>query len=191
MTKAPSGRKGTLQVVAGLLLFSAVIRIAGGATDAMALSSTVSEQPEKSSEPVSTDQSPATDILAALRAREARLNERESRMADRMQALRVAEQKMTQQLAALTRAEEALSDTIALADSASELDLARLTTVYENMAAKDAAALFEQMPPQFAAGFLGMMEPIIAAKVMAGLAPETAYSFSVVLAGRNAQVPTQ
>ena len=190
MIKAPSGRKGTLQVVAGMLVFSAVIRIAVGATDAMALSSPTSEQHEDS-ESISADQSPAMDILAALRAREVRLTERESRMADRMQALRVAEQEITQQLVALTRAEEALSDTIALANSASELDLARLTTVYENMAAKDAAALFEQMPPQFVAGFLGMMEPIIAAKVMAGLAPETAYSFSVVLAGRNAHVPTQ
>ncbi|MFT5064983.1 MAG: flagellar motility protein MotE (MotC chaperone) [Yoonia sp.] len=190
MTKATSGRRGTLHVIAGLLIFSAVIRVAVGATDAMANSPAVIEK-AKEITPSAPQLSPTKDILTALQARDDRLTEREARMADRMQALRVAEQEMTQQLAALLQAEEALSATIALADSASELDLARLTTVYENMAPKDAAALFEQMPPRFAAGFLGMMDPTVAAKVMAGLAPETAYSFSVVLAGRNAQVPTQ
>jgi len=59
------------------------------------------------------------------------------------------------------------------------------------MAPKDAAALFEKMPPQFAAGFLGMMDPIAASKIMAGLTPETAYSFSVVIAGRNALTPKE
>lgn len=190
MTKAASGRRGTLHVIAGLLVFSAVIRVAGGATDAMANGSTETEEAMEVT-PTAPQLSPAMDILTALQARDDRLTEREARMADRMQALRVAELELTQQLAALTQAEGALSATIALADSASELDLARLTTVYENMTPKDAAALFEQMPPRFAAGFLGMMDPTIAAKVMAGLAPETAYSFSVVLAGRNAQVPTQ
>lgn len=190
MAKPSMRRRGTLQVIAGLLVFSAVIRIAVGATDAMANSHEPVE-PAVLTDPVDIADSPVTDILAALQAREDRLKEREGRMADRMQALRVAEQEVTQQIVALEQAEQALSATIALADSASELDLARLTTVYENMAPKDAAALFEQMPPQFAAGFLGMMDPTVAAKVMAGLLPETAYSFSVVLAGRNALVPTQ
>jgi len=36
-----------------------------------------------------------------------------------------------------------------------------------------------------------MMRPDIAASIMTELAPETAYSFSVMLAGRNANTPTQ
>lgn len=190
MAKPTMRRRGTLQIIAGLLVFSAVIRIAVGATDAMANSPDPVE-PMASPDPIAVVDSPVANILAALQARENRVEEREGRMADRMQALRVAEQEIVQHIAALEQAEQALSATIALADSASELDLARLTAVYENMAPKDAAALFEQMPPQFAAGFLGMMDPTVVAKVMAGLQPETAYSFSVVLAGRNALVPTQ
>jgi flagellar motility protein MotE (MotC chaperone) len=173
-----------------LLIFSAVIRIGVGATDAMANSPPASDETIVE-DLASAQETPASGLLAALQAREARLTAREARMADRMQALQVAEQEVLQNLTALLDAEAALSATIASADTASESDLARLTTVYENMAPKDAAALFEQMPPQFAAGFLGMMDPTAAAKVMAGLAPETAYSFSVVLAGRNALVPKQ
>ena len=53
----------------------------------------------------------------------------------------------------------------------------------------EAAALFEEMDPRFAAGFLGRMPAPAAAAIMAGLSPKTAYSFSVLLAGRNANAP--
>ena len=79
--------------------------------------------------------------------------------------------------------------TLSLADEASEKDILRLTSVYENMKPKDAAILFEQMEPNFAAGFLGRMRPDIAAEILSGLSPEVAYSISVILAGRNANVP--
>ncbi len=169
---------------------SAFMRITIGATAAVANSPepAVEPAPIQTNEPTMV---PSASLLNAFKDREARLAAREAQFADRMQALRVAEAELTEQLAALQRAEKALSDTIARADTASQSDLDRLTTVYENMAPKDAAALFEQMPPPFAAGFLGMMEATAAAKIMAGLSPETAYSFSVVLAGRNANVPRQ
>lgn len=190
MTQNLRRRRGPLQVISGLLILSAVMRLTVGAGEAFANSADELE-PIESTQVQQPDASPSSDLLAALRAREERILAREARFADRLQALNVAEGEIVEQLAALRLAEEALSATIALADSAAETDLGRLTTVYENMAAKDASALFEQMPPQFAAGFLGMMDPVAAAKVMAGLTPETAYSFSVVLAGRNALVPTQ
>ena len=50
---------------------------------------------------------------------------------------------------------------------------------------------FEEMTPEFAAGFMARMRPDTAAAVMAGLEPATAYSISVVIAGRNARVPTE
>lgn len=192
MTRTLRRKRGPLQVIVGLLVISAVMRLTVGAGEAFA-NSPAEIEPELA-EPVQSqhaDASPSSDLFAALRAREERIIAREARFADRMQALNVAEGEIAEQLAVLRQAEEALSATIALADTAAETDLGRLTTVYENMAPKDAAALFEQMPPPFAAGFLGMMDPVAAAKVMAGLTPETAYSFSVVLAGRNALVPTQ
>ncbi len=182
-----SGR-GTLHVIAGLLIASAVARIsvqagpalANGAEDNMIPAATTTSSPQETSA-----------LLAAFQARETRLAERESQLRDRMQALRVAELEIEEKLSALRVAEEELSATIALADSAAATDLGQLTTVYENMKPKEAAALFEEMPPQFAAGFLGMMRPDAAALIMTQLEPETAYSFSVVLAGRNANVPTE
>ena len=82
-------------------------------------------------------------------------------------------------------------DLLAVAEKAAEGDLSRLTSVYEAMKPKDAAALFEAMEPEFAAGFLGRMRPDAAAGIMTGLSPETAYMISVVLAGRNARAPTE
>ena len=139
-------RRGPLQVIVALLVMSAVMRITVGAGEAFANSPLETE----TDEPVvvqKSDASPSSDLLAAFQAREARITEREARFADRMQALNVAEGEITKQLTALRYAEEELSATIALADAAAETDLGRLTIVYENMAPKDAAALFEQMPP--------------------------------------------
>ncbi|WP_341367493.1 magnesium transporter MgtE N-terminal domain-containing protein [Yoonia sp. BS5-3] len=179
--------RGTLHLIAGLLVASAIVRIGAQSGPALAEGATMATEVEpETTPPVETDA-----LLAAFQAREARLVTQEAQLRDRLQALRVAEVEIEEKLQALRDAEEALSATIALAESASETDLAQLTTVYENMKPKDAAALFEEMTPQFAAGFLGLMRPDAAAQIMTELEPETAYSFSVVLAGRNANVPTQ
>ena len=179
---------GALRVISALLIVSACIRFVAGATDAMANSP---DSDAVAEEETQIPASPNEDISAAFLLREERLLEREAKLADRIQALNVAEIEISKQLAALQEAEDSLKATIEMVDSASETDLDRLRLVYENMAPKDAAALFEKMPPQFAAGFLGMMDPIAASKIMAGLTPETAYSFSVVIAGRNALTPKE
>lgn len=187
--------KGTLLILACLLIGSAVLRIGADAGQAIART----EEPENQADmaahaPVPQACEPEPDVaamLAAFATREARLKEKEAQVANRMQALSVADQEIEKKLAELTRAEEALRETLALADTAAEDDLSRLTAVYENMKPKEAAMLFEEMDPQFAAGFLGRMQPGAAAGVMAGLSPQTAYAVSVILAGRNANVPTE
>ena len=92
-------------------------------------------------------------------------------------------------MAKLAAAEEKLNETLARADGASEADLTRLTDVYQSMKPKDAAALFATMAPEFAAGFLGRMRPEASAAILSGMSPENAYTISVILAGRNANVP--
>jgi flagellar motility protein MotE (MotC chaperone) len=181
-------RRGALQAVAFLLLASAVVRISVEVSPALANEAAILTE-----DIVVSDVGPseAGTLLSALQAREAQLTARESQLESRMGALRIAEEEIALQLQALLRAESELSATIALADRAAETDLAQLTTVYENMKPKEAADLFTEMPPQFAAGFLGMMRPEAAALIMTELEPEIAYSFSVVLAGRNAMVPTE
>jgi len=130
-------------------------------------------------------------MLEAFKAREDRIERQEAELRDRLQALKIADREIDQKLADLKAAEDRLRETIKVAESASKNDLDRLTKVYESMKPKQAAALFEQMDPNFAAGFLGRMRPEAAALIMAGLSPEAAHSFSVVLAGRNANVPRE
>jgi flagellar motility protein MotE (MotC chaperone) len=178
--------------VGGLLLASALLRSAIGASEALAKG-----EPDPGAAPAPVVAEPAAvvaeadilPLLAALDAREARLDRRAEEIAVRMQALTLAEEEIAQKLAALEEAEQALRATLALARTAAEDDLTRLTEVYANMKPKQAAALFEQMDPDFAAGFLSRMQPGAAAAIMAGMTPETAYLVSVIVAGRNAEVP--
>jgi len=184
--------RGALFTISVLLIGSAVLRIALNASEAIALEKSqpkteASETPEASCETVGD----LNSMLAAFREREERVAAQEQQIKNRMQALAVADEKIDQKLAALSKAEKDLRATLALADSAAETDLAQLTTVYENMKPKDASALFEQMAPEFSAGFLGRMKPASAASIMAGLSAERAYSISVILAGRNANVPKE
>jgi flagellar motility protein MotE (MotC chaperone) len=131
------------------------------------------------------------EVLEALTARETRLDAREADLVSRQAALAAAQDRVAEKLAELRAAEEALRGTLALAEGAAEGDVARLTSVYERMKPKEAAALFETMAPEFAAGFLGRMNPEAAAAILAGLPPEVAYSLSAILAGRHAAVPTE
>lgn len=191
-SRMPS-RKRVLHLIGGLMVASAVVR--GVPVGQAVAESSVQAASEDSATMAVTENEPTTPdagtLLSALQERETELEERERALEERLLAMQVAEAELMEQLTALTEAEEALRGTIALADSAAENDLERLTRVYENMKPKDAAALFEEMSPQFAAGFLGMMEPVSAAGIMTLLEPETAYSVSAVLAGRNAGVPTE
>lgn len=182
-------RRRVLAPVLLLLLGSAALRLAIGAEAALA-------EGEAASDPAAPPQvadcpmpEVSDEVIAALTAREARLTTAELQFADRMQALRVAETEIDTKLAELRAAEDSLARTLALADSAAEDDVARLTAVYENMKPDQAAALFQQMDPAFAAGFLARMRPDAAAGILSGLPPETAYTISALLAGRNANAP--
>jgi len=127
--------------------------------------------------------------LDRVRGRAEALDARETALDEREQSLRVSRQLVEGELARLEALETRLESLLALSDEAAETDLGRLTTVYETMDPADAAALFERMEPSFAAGFLGRMRADAAAGVLAALDPAVAYSFSVLLATRNAQAP--
>lgn len=179
--------RGTLTMLATLMLVSALVRFGIGVSEAL----TTQPAPPV---PIDVAESAPPDpgpLLVALQSREARLFEQEAALASRLQALALAEQELDRQITALEDAEARLSATLAFADQAAERDIARLTEIYEAMKPADAAALFQEMDPRFGAGFLARMRPEAAAVVMAGLTPELAYSVSVILAGRHAAVPTQ
>lgn len=199
VTKRRSGRGTTLLIVA-MLVVSALLRIGAGSGEALAQAGVQREEQAMPKEPVATrgdttaesatlNRGEKSALLSALREREKRVRAREAQIDMRRRALEVADAEIMKRLEALEQAEDNLRQTLALADEAAEGDLARLTTVYENMKPKDAAALFATMEPDFAAGFMGRMRPDAAAAVMAGLPPDVAYSISVILAGRNANAP--
>ncbi len=192
--------KGALLTAAVCLLASGLLRI-GDPTRAIARELSLQTQPETNQEtPELSEVQPADpaaclalaepgSLLAALHEREQQLDARQEQIASRLQALAVAESKMQENTAALVRAEQRLAATLAIADQASEKDLASLTAVYENMKAKNAADLFSNMAPDFAAGFLSRMRADSAAGIMSNLPPESAYAISVVIPGRNARAP--
>ncbi|MFT5869731.1 MAG: flagellar motility protein MotE (MotC chaperone) [Paracoccaceae bacterium] len=132
---------------------------------------------------------PVEEALSLVRSRLMDLEAREITLAEREQAIGVAQEIVEQQLQALGDAGDRLENMLALSDTAAEDDLAQLTRVYESMSAADVAAVFEQMEPAFAAGFLARMQSEAAAGLLSELRPETAYSLSVLLAARNSSAP--
>ncbi len=208
----PSGR-GSVTLIAILLFSSAAIRLLTSGSEAFAqdgqlptaqmpaaMEAGAPNKPNANSLDQETGQTQRlsnvtrsrneiSGLIAALTEREAQVAEREKKLEMRLRALSIADHEIEKRLLSLSETENKLRATLSLADEASEKDLLKLTSVYENMKPKDAAALFEQMEPNFAAGFLGRMRPEAAASVMAGLSPQVAYSISVILAGRNANAP--
>lgn len=179
--------RGVLGVITVMLVGSALIRLGAGSGAALARDQLLEEAPVPPAAEGCVPRAELEPMLTAFAEREASIAAEEERIAERLAALAAAEARLAETIAELEGAEAALAGTIARADTAAEEDLARLTAVYEAMKPKDAARLFETMAPEFAAGFLARMRPDAAAALFSGLPPETAYSVSVILAGRNAR----
>lgn len=189
MTPRPRGPvRGVLMVLAGLMLVSGVIRVGLGVSLAQAVPAPEPPALDHSRDPCGTT---PKALAEALRQREERLITQEAAIAGRLAALALADKALETRLAQLEAAEATLSATLARADGAAEDDVSRLTSVYESMKPKDAAALFTAMAPDFAAGFLSRMRPEAAAAVLSGMGPDSAYAVSVLMAGRNARAPTE
>lgn len=197
--KKATRRPGALFWVALLLLSSAILRMGLEVGPAIAREALNDEEEQVQPEvvepfalkPQIPDAGDLEALLREIQNREAALSERERQIEDRMKALEVADTAIRKKMDELVEVEAALRETLVLADGASEEDLGRLTSVYEKMKPKDAAALFETMDPAFSAGFLARMRPDAAAGIMAKLSPQAAYSISAILAGRHALVPKE
>lgn len=187
--------RGILLFLTGLMLTSGAIRLGAGWSEAQALTTPAAgETADAAPQPslaADTCTKTTPEVLAAFREREERLTTREYAAEERIAALSIAEDLIRKRLAELEAAETALAETLARADGAAEGDLTRLTSVYEAMKPKEAAALFAAMDPQFAAGFLGRLRPDAAAAILSGMEAQSAYAISAILAGRNVRVPTR
>lgn len=179
-------RAGPLTVIAAILVLSAALRLVGVSSEALALNAS-DDAPQPSRAMAVPPAGELDAMLDSFRAREERIAQEEARIEQRLKDLREAEKAVQAQIAELELSESRLRALLAIASTAAEDDVARLTSVYENMKAKDAAIVFEQMQPAFAAGFLARMRPDAAAKILAGVSPQAAYAISVTLAGRHSE----
>ena len=187
MTKPrPRSGRGTLLILTMFLAASGALRV--GSDVGSALANSVVETPVPAGDPQTCPATPLA-LAEALSAREGQVAARETAIADRMAALALSEAAIMARIDEMTAAETSLKRTLQIADGAAEVDLTRLTAVYEAMKPTDAAKLFAEMAPEFAAGFLGRMTPGAAAAVMSGMDPAKVYSISVLIAGRNALAP--
>jgi flagellar motility protein MotE (MotC chaperone) len=181
--------QGALFVVAMLFASSGALRLGSGIGAALAKSESEEAAPAAETEPATCEMPSA--LSQALTLREDRVAAQEASLKDRLAALALADAAITKRMEELRAVEEELKATLALADGAAEEDIQQLTAVYQAMKPKDAAALFETMSPEFAAGFLGRMPPESAAAILSGMSSEAAYGISVIVAGRNADVPKE
>lgn len=173
-------------LIAVCLVLSAGLRLADGS---VAFAQELEAQAgQAAAAPAASD---AEALLEAIRAREAQLADQEKRLADRQQELNVAEAKLAEQLAAFETAQKQLEDTLALADSAAEKDIARMTAVYENMKPAEAARIVGRMDVTFASGLLVRLRPEIAAAILTSMEPDAAYAITLTISSRNAAVPTE
>ncbi|AJE44823.1 MotE family protein [Celeribacter indicus] len=200
MTAAKSKRqrragRGALWMIALIFVLSAAVRLASGTGAAIARELSDLSQGTLDDAPASenfcrSDEETGT-LVRALVSREKEVREKELMIAQKMKAVELGKAEVLENLAALEEAEQRLAATMTRSQTAAEDDLSKLTAVYEAMKPKEAAALFEAMSPEFAAGFLGRMRSDAAGAILAGLTPETAYTVSVILAGRNAAAPRE
>ena len=179
------------RVIVMLLVVSGAIRLGGvGLAIAKQEAGAAQDQTHASGQLCEPSEDIAS-LLGVIEARTKELDAQELALLDRAQALEVAKVLIDENLERLAAMEENLAATVSQVDGASESDLESLTSVYESMKPKVAAALFEQMSPDFAAGFLGRMNAAAAAGIMSNVSSDKAYAISVVLAGRNANAPRQ
>ena len=187
-------RRWVLRIIVLLFVSSGVLRFFGetGAVLAREMSEMGrSEQISSEVEPmICPPGSEIAEMMMEIQERDAELEARKIELEELEGKLVNAKIEIESKIVAMVETETALAATMAMANSAAENDLLQLTTLYESMKPQDAAALFSEMDPDFSSGFLARMRPEAAAAVMAGLEPQTAYAISVILAGRNAEVPT-
>jgi flagellar motility protein MotE (MotC chaperone) len=178
-------KHGLLESFAILLFVSVGLRFLAFSNLAIAEDSAPVESSE--TQPLSTcmDDIGLQTMLEDLLQREKHIQSQELLLTEKERSIQYASDQVQRNLQDLKATQDHLAALIAVSDGAAEADLARLTSVYESMKPKDAAALFEAMEPDFAAGFLARMRPDAAASVLSGISPATAYAISVVLAGRN------
>jgi flagellar motility protein MotE (MotC chaperone) len=130
-------------------------------------------------------------LLATLRVREAQLDDRMRKIAEKERVIEAAEVRLRDQMAELEGVETRLANLIRVADKASENDVGKLIAAYQTMGGKKAGPIFETIDSTFAAGLISRMDNAPAAEILSAITPEKAYEITILVASQNARGPLE
>lgn len=139
----------------------------------------------------STDSCEPSELMNILKQQEQNITERTLRLDAREKALDIARSRIMERLEAMETAKADLEATITHVERAAQKDVQHLVDMYTSMKPKQAGEIFNTMQPDFAAGLVGQMKATVASAILANMDSEKAHAVSVVMAGRNANAPTQ
>lgn len=123
-------------------------------------------------------------VLQALSARRAALDQRADAMGAQDDLMAAAERRLDERLAELRRLESTVGDLLGQLDSAQEQRLASLVDVYQRMRAKDAAAVFDGLDDAVLVQVASRMRQANLAEVMGRMNPDRARRLTTMLADR-------
>jgi flagellar motility protein MotE (MotC chaperone) len=128
-------------------------------------------------------------VLQALQARRATLDQRGAALETQGELMTVAEQRLAERVAELRRLEATVNDLLGHLDEAQEQRLTNLVDVYQRMRAKDAAAVFDGLDDGVLVQVASRMRQANLAEVMGRMDPVRARTLTQMLADR-ARPPT-
>lgn len=128
-------------------------------------------------------------VLQALSARRAALDERGEAMETQDALMLAAEQRLNERLAELRQLETTVQDLLGQLDEAQEQRLTQLVDVYTRMRAKDAASVFDGLDDDVLVQVASRMRQANLAEVMGRMDPVRARQLTEMLADR-ARPPT-
>jgi flagellar motility protein MotE (MotC chaperone) len=121
-------------------------------------------------------------LLGDLRARKAALDQRETSVAGREQALAAADKQFSTRLAELTSLQKRIEDQQAARNAAASADTEKLVQLYEVMKPADAATIFNDLDRDVLLPVLDAMNVRRAAPILAAMTPERARLVTAELA---------
>ena len=127
------------------------------------------------------------DMLLAVNDKIKYLKRRETEIAARQAAYEDMEKRILAQLSAVKKAKSELDKSIQYRTDLARQDIVHLTTMYQTMKPKQAAAIFNEMDVNFAAGFLREMKSNQAGLILSNMKAKKAYQISLIIASKGAR----
>ncbi len=127
------------------------------------------------------------DMLLSVNEKLAYFEKREEEFLAKQAAFKSMQKRMQQQMEAIKKAKAELDFGVRDRTKLAEQDIVHLTTMYQTMKPKQAAAIFNEMDVNFAAGFLRKMKSNQAGLILSNMEAKKAYQISLIIASKRAK----